>query len=114
MLFRSKPTAKAKTCKPKSVTKGPAKTAKTKLSYKEKFELEKKREKLKAVTPLIEKLESDLEELQTKMSAQNYFKNTAADMATDQKRLENIESELETAYAIWEKLEAALEGVELD
>ena len=108
-----KSSAAAKTCKPKPVTKDPAKTAKKKLSYKEKCGLKKKKEELKAITPVIEKLESDLENLQTKMSAPDYFKSAAKDMTADQKRLENIESELEAAYAIWEELEAALESVEL-
>ena len=35
-------------------------------------------------------------------------------MAKDQNSLESLEGELESAYEIWEKLETALEGIELD
>nr|WP_321514564.1 ATP-binding cassette domain-containing protein [uncultured Pseudodesulfovibrio sp.] len=107
------PTAQAKACKPKPAPK-PVKAAKQKLSYKEKFELEKKREQLKTLPALIEKLEAELDNLQTGMSQPDYFKNTPQAMADDQKRLEIVEAELEIAYETWEELETALEGVELD
>lgn len=63
---------------------------------------------------LIEKLETELDDLQTKMSQPDYFKNTPQAMADDQERLETIEANLEVAYETWEELEAALEGVTLD
>jgi len=104
----------AKACKPKSDTKAPAKATKKKLSYKEKFELEKKQVEFEAMPAIIEMLEGDLETLQTRMADPEYFKNNPEDMAADQKRMEKIESELESAYSTWEELETALEGVELD
>nr|WP_321256322.1 ATP-binding cassette domain-containing protein [uncultured Pseudodesulfovibrio sp.] len=107
------PVTHAKACKPKSAPK-PAKPAKQKLSYKEKFELEKKREQLKTMPALIEKLETELDNLQTKMSQPDYFKNTPQAMGDDQKRLETVEADLEVAYETWEELEGALEGVTLD
>lgn len=99
--------------KPKAAPKA-SKPSKKKLSYKEKFELEKKREELKKMPALIETLETDLDTLQTKMSDPEYFKNSGEVMADDQKRLETLEHELEIAYETWEQLETALEGVELD
>ena len=91
-----------------------AKPASKKLSFKEKYELEKKREQLNTLPKLIESLEEELEQLQTKMSAPDYFKHSGDEMAADQRRLEEVETELETAYETWEELEAALEGVDLD
>jgi ATP-binding cassette subfamily F protein uup len=88
--------------------------AKTRLSYKEKFELTKKRDQLKEMPALIERLESELGALQSRMSAGDYYKNSGEIMADDQKRLETLESDLEIAYETWEELETALEGVELD
>ncbi|BCS90287.1 ATP-binding cassette domain-containing protein [Pseudodesulfovibrio sediminis] len=105
------PTTKA--CKAKPEAK-PKKPAKQKLSYKEKFELEKKQAELKKIPLLIESLETDLEELQTRMAAPDYFKNSGEVMADDQKRLESLESDLEIAYENWEQLESTLEGIELD
>lgn len=101
---RDKPTTSTRQNKP----------SKKKLSYKEKFELEKKREKLKNMPALIERLETDLDALQTKMADPKYFKHTPEVMADDQNNLESIENELETAYATWEELETALEGIKLD
>ena len=112
--LRQRPeTRSAKPSKPKAAHKS-QKPTKTKLSYKEKYELEKKREQLKTIPALIEKLETELDTLQEKMSQPDYFKTTPQAMADDQKRLEAVEAELEEAYDTWEKLEAALEGVELD
>jgi ATP-binding cassette subfamily F protein uup len=109
--------APAKACKarpePESEPKKGA-PAKRKLSYKEKFELEKKREELKGMPARIEGLEKELSALQERMSSADYYKNSGEVMADDQKRLEALESDLEIAYESWEELETALEGVELD
>ncbi|BDQ35340.1 ATP-binding cassette domain-containing protein [Pseudodesulfovibrio portus] len=99
--------------KPKAAPR-PVQPAKKKLSYKEKYELGKKREELKAMPALIERLETDLAEVQGRMSDPDYFKTPPETMADDQGRLESLESELEAAYATWEQLETALEGIELD
>ena len=110
------PTPAPKTCKPKPASPQAQDTPpnKKKLSYKEKFELEKKRDQLETMPALVEGLENDLEALQTKMSAPDYFKNSGDQMASDQTTLETLEVELEAAYETWEELEAALEGVDLD
>jgi ATP-binding cassette subfamily F protein uup len=62
----------------------------------------------------IEGLEGELSTLQERMASADYYKNSGEVMADDQKRLETLESDLEIAYETWEKLETALEGVELD
>ncbi|WP_319583813.1 ribosomal protection-like ABC-F family protein [uncultured Pseudodesulfovibrio sp.] len=109
--------APVKACKPKAEPESAprkAAPAKRKLSYKEKFELEKKREELKAMPARIETLETELGALQERMGSADYYKNSGEVMADDQKRLETLESDLEIAYETWEELETALEGVELD
>jgi ATP-binding cassette subfamily F protein uup len=113
---RQRPEKKSstKTCKAKVDSKPQAEPKKKKLSYKEKYELEQKREQLKTMPALIEKLETELDALQTKMSTSDYYKSTPQDMAKDQSRSEVLESDLETAYETWEELEAALSGVDLD
>ena len=112
--LRQRPSAPAD--KPVKARPEPKKAtpAKKKLSYKERFELEKKREELKKIPARIEEQESELNALQERMSSADYYKNTGEIMADDQKRLETLESDLEIAYATWEELETALEGVELD
>jgi len=111
---RSETVSTSKTCKAAPAPEPKAAPKKQKLSFKEKFELEQKQEQLKTMPALIEKMERELEELQNKMSSPDYYKCSADQMATDQSRLEVVESELETAYTVWEELEAALDGVVLD
>lgn len=111
---RPETVAPSKTCKATPAQEPKAVPKKQKLSFKEKYELEQKREQLKTMPGLIEKLEKKLEELQNTMSSADYYKNSPDEMASDQSRLEVVESELETAYTVWEELEAALEGVDLD
>ncbi|EGB16654.1 ABC transporter related protein [Pseudodesulfovibrio mercurii] len=114
--LRQRPSAapsQARSCRPKSEPERPE-PARRKLSYKEKFELERKREELKAMPARIETLERALTALQERMSAADYYKYSGEVMADDQKRMEALESDLEIAYETWEELETALEGVELD
>ena len=106
--------ARNKECAPAKSAPEKQTPAKTRLSYKEKFELTKKRDRLKEMPALIERLESELGALQSRMSAADYYKNSGEIMTDDQKRLEALESDLEIAYETWEELETALEGVELD
>jgi ATP-binding cassette subfamily F protein uup len=110
---RPAPAEPAKQDKPKSAAPKPT-PEKKKLSYKEKYELEKKRDELAGLPAEIEALESELETLQTRMSAPDYFKHSGEEMAKDQQSFETLEKRLENAYGNWEELEAALEGVELD
>ncbi|MGL1861915.1 MAG: ATP-binding cassette domain-containing protein [Pseudodesulfovibrio sp.] len=108
------PAAQAKACKTKPDSKKPAKPKKKKLSYKERSELEKQQTELKSLPALVEKMESEQAALQTAMAAPDYFKNSNEIMTADQSRLEALEAELETTFTTWEKLEAALEGMDLD
>lgn len=107
------PSAPAKSCKTKPVKPANA-SKKPKLSYKEKYKLEQKRDQLATLPARIEALEKDIEVLQATMSAPDYFKTTPDAMAADQTMLETLETELETVYTLWEELETALEGIELD
>jgi ATP-binding cassette subfamily F protein uup len=104
----------AKACGSKSAEEIPTGPTKKKLSYKEKFELEKKQVEFEAMPAIIEMLEADLETLQTSMADADYFKKSGKDMADDQLQLEKTENELKTAYSTWEELETALKGIELD
>ena len=70
-----------------------------KLSYKDKQALEK-------LPALVEKLETDIEAMHSKMSDPEYFKLDAAVMSEDKEKLESMESELAQAYKDWEALEA--------
>jgi len=113
------PPPSAGTCAPKEEPPAtpapvPDKKGKPRLSYKEKYELTKKREQLALLPARIEALEKELDQLTKKMSDPAYFKHTPETMAEDQARLEKLESELEAHYTEWEELEAALEGVNLD
>ena len=111
---RPAPAEPARQEKPKpAATPKPAPERK-KLSYKVRFELEKKRDELAGLPAKIEALEGELEALQTRMSAPDYFKHSGEEMAKDQQLFESLEKRLENAYGIWEELEAALEGVDLD
>jgi ATP-binding cassette subfamily F protein uup len=107
-------TETAKACRTREEAPATPTATRRKLSYKEKFELEKKREQLKALPARIEALEAELEALHARMSNTDYFKFSGEVMADDQKRLEAVELDLEIAYSNWEELETALEGVELD
>lgn len=109
-----KPVGQPRACKPKPTPEPTPQTKKKKLSYKEKYELEQKRDKLATLPATIEVMEAELTALQETMSSGDYYMNSADTMAADQKRLEGLEAELETLYETWEELEAALEGVELD
>ncbi|MBU4243730.1 MAG: ABC transporter ATP-binding protein, partial [Proteobacteria bacterium] len=102
----------ARVCRPKAGTQEAP--AKRKLSYKERFELERKQEALKALPVRIERLEAELGAIQARMSDADYYKTPGNTMTADQARLEAVELELKNAYSNWEELEAALEGVELD
>ncbi|MFH1914974.1 MAG: ATP-binding cassette domain-containing protein [Pseudomonadota bacterium] len=106
------PAEQAKACRAKAALARPE--ARKKLNYKEKFELERKREALKSLPARIEALESEHTALQSRMSESDYYMTPGETMAADQARLEVIEQELEHAYGTWEELEASVEGVELD
>jgi ATP-binding cassette subfamily F protein uup len=88
---------------PEKVTaNAPAKAAEksvaSRLSYKEKLELE-------TLPSKIEAIELQKDSLHEKMSTPEYFKLPASELAQDAKRMESLESDLIAAYARLESLE---------
>ena len=73
------------------------------LSYKEKQELE-------ALPARLEELEAERDRLHAKMADPSFFKRDGDDIAAETARLEELESELATAYERWEQLEAIAES----
>ncbi len=74
-----------------------ANTKKRKLNYKERTELE-------GLPDLIEKLESEKEDLETQSADPNFYQQDTEVFTTALKRLEDIGPELEHAYERWEAL----------
>jgi ATP-binding cassette subfamily F protein uup len=74
------------------------KSAASRLSYKEKLELE-------TLPSKIEAIELQKNSLHEKMSTPEYFKLPASELAQDAKRMESLESDLIAAYARLESLE---------
>ena len=77
----------------------PQKTSKRKLSNRE-------REELKTLPATIEKLETELEQLQIQMSDPTFYRNRKEDIFTANQRAESLPQELEHAYQRWEELDA--------
>ena len=77
----------------------PQKTSKRKLSNRE-------REELKTLPTTIEKLETELEQLQIQMSDPTFYRNRKEDIFTANQRAESLPQELEHAYQRWEELDA--------
>lgn len=77
----------------------PQKTSKRKLSNRE-------REELKTLPATIEKLETELEQLQIQMSDPAFYRNRKEDIFTANQRAESLPQELEHAYQRWEELDA--------
>jgi ATP-binding cassette subfamily F protein uup len=78
--------------------KAAEKSAASRLSYKEKLELE-------TLPSKIEVIELQKDSLHEKMSTPEYFKLPASELAQDAKRMESLESDLIAAYARLESLE---------
>ena len=78
--------------------KAAEKSAPSRLSYKEKLELE-------TLPSKIEAIELQKNSLHEKMSTPEYFKLPASELAQDAKRMESLESDLIAAYARLESLE---------
>lgn len=74
-----------------------------KLSYKEKLELEE-------LPGKIEQMEQEQAELHAAMNAPDYFKQPAARLTEDQKKLEQLDGRLSEAYQRWESLSERAEG----
>ncbi len=98
--MRQRTAAKAKKISPPKMTTAKANRAKqTKLSYKLQCELDELPQK-------IEQLEQTQQVLHDSMAEPDYFKQAKEDIAKDQKKLAEIDSELEQAYSRWEELDA--------
>ena len=74
-----------------------------KLSFKEQRELE-------ALPGLIEKLEQELDELQSCMGDSSFYQQDKDIIAAATTRLQQVESELAEKYGLWEALEALANG----
>lgn len=83
--------------------KGEPPAKKKKLSYKEQQELERLPEK-------IEELEGQIAEMHTLMADPDFYQQAGTVIASEQGRLSQLETELATAYARWEELEASAGG----
>jgi ATP-binding cassette subfamily F protein uup len=76
----------------------------TKLSYKEQCELEK--------LPLeIESMEEEKSAIEARFCQSDYFTASPEAFQSDQQRLSELESKLETAYSRWEEIEAKQESL---
>ena len=76
---------------------------KKKLSFKEQKELE-------GLPGRIELIEAKLAKLHEAMADPSFFRRPPEAIASDQKQLEQLESELAGAFATWEELEARSAG----
>ena len=72
--------------------------------------LNKEREALKTLPALIEKLESERDQLAANLNSPEYYKDTSNDPAKDADRLADLEKQILQAYEEWEALEAKAEG----
>ncbi len=85
----------------KTVQKSTQKPA-SKLTYKEKLELEK--------LPIqIEELENRMEELNARLAEPGYYQRDEADFLKTTREAEQVQRELETLYARWDELEEQAE-----
>ena len=73
-------------------------TVKKKLSYKEERELA-------ALPEKIAKLEAEIAALQASMAAPGYFQRSKAELAIDGSRMNQLNTDLNAAFARWEQLE---------
>ncbi|GAB7024310.1 ATP-binding cassette domain-containing protein [Salidesulfovibrio brasiliensis] len=110
---QTKPTAPA-ACKqaPEAAQTAPESASKPekkqKLSYKDKFRLERMAEEIKTVPARIETLEADIEACQERLGDPELYKGDGAEVVRLKERMETLESELETLFAQWESMESEL------
>ncbi len=76
-----------------------AKPQTTKLSYKQKRELE-------MLPGLIEEIDAEIAELTAAMSEPDYFKRPASEITANSERMNALNEQLAEAYSRWEELEA--------
>jgi ATP-binding cassette subfamily F protein uup len=92
------PTGKDAAAAPRS-----SKSARQRLSYTERRDLE-------ALPARIESLEKEQTELQTSMAAADYHRRGGARIQQDRARLEQLETELTRCFERWAELEARGSG----
>ncbi|UTP72114.1 ABC transporter ATP-binding protein [Alteromonas sp. LMIT006] len=88
---------------PKSQTKSVTKTS-NKLSYKDRRELEQ-------LPSTIERLEAELQTLETQINSSDFFAQTPADQQPVFTALSECQAQLDTAYERWDELEALQEQI---
>lgn len=88
---------------PKSQTKSVTKTS-NKLSYKDRRELEQ-------LPSTIERLEAELQTLETQINSSDFFAQIPADQQPVFTALSECQAELDTAYERWDELEALQEKI---
>jgi ATP-binding cassette subfamily F protein uup len=93
VVSESKPVASEKSVKTKPKTKP------TKLSYKDQRELD-------ALPKRIEDLDAELASAHAAVADPEFYQQDGATIAEANKRLQQLEQELEHAYARWEELES--------
>ncbi|WP_027721260.1 ATP-binding cassette domain-containing protein [Maridesulfovibrio zosterae] len=80
-----------------------------KLSYKEQRDFESCEVEILELPVKIERLETEIEEIQTLMSDPEFYKKSAEEMSKTQNKLEALEAEHETTFERWEEVESKLE-----
>jgi len=96
--LRQKPQPAAPAKEAPQAKEKPRKERERKLSFKEKKELEE-------LPARIEELETEQEELQSKLADPEFYRQGGAGAREMQERLEKLEAELATVYARWQELE---------
>ena len=109
--YETRQSSKSKLVKQSSIPQASSKSdVPSPKKQKRKNLLNKEREALKTLPALIEKLESDRDQLATNLNSPEYYKDTSNDPAKDADRLADLEKQILQAYEEWEALEAKAEG----
>ena len=97
-----KTTAESKLAPRESTASKPERRS-VKLSYKDQRELD-------ALPALIEKLETEMNALQARMSSPDFYRQPAEHIVAEQAKASQLQAELDAAYARWETLEHLQNG----
>jgi ATP-binding cassette subfamily F protein uup len=100
---RSSDASEAKPAVAPKVAKAKSKAKPTKLSYKDQRELD-------ALPKRIEELDAELATAHATVADPEFYQQDGATIAEANKRLQQLEQELEQAYARWEELESSSAG----
>ena len=98
-MFVPPETTATEASKPNKVNKPATPTPKQRLSYKEKRELESLPDKIEA-------LEAEIAAIHDRMAQPDFYQQPSDVIATETAKVQELESELATAYERWEELEA--------